>query len=62
MKKREICAARTRIDAVKVVQVGRETEALNRALDIGLNMRRGICDGAITETIESTLRGDYPVS
>lgn len=51
--------ARTRVDSVEVVQVRREAESLDRALNVRLDMRRRVRNGAGAEAVESTLRCDY---
>lgn len=47
---------RTRIDPVQVVEVRREAKSLDGALDILLDMRGGIGDGAIAEHVKAAFR------
>ena len=51
-------AGRTRVNSMQIVQVRREAESFNGAIDILLNMRSRVCDRTVPEDVEATLRSN----
>ena len=51
--------AHTRIDAVEIVEVWREAQTLDRAVDVRLDVLGRIGDSAVFESGETALGCDY---
>jgi hypothetical protein len=58
-KAREMRFFLTRIDAVKIVQVRRETQALDRSFDVRLDVFGRVGDSSVFETGETAFGCDY---
>lgn len=46
---------------MQVVQVWSEAQPLDGAVDVGPDMRSGVCDAEVAEDVEATLGSDFTI-